>query len=124
MDNEYFKIEKQKQAHRESQARYYETHKEKCYEMSRECIKRMYAEKPWMKTLKRIQTRLTYRSSYKGLEFTITAADLEEIWKRDKASEMEHPSIDRINPYKGYTKENCRYLELSENLARERRKTL
>lgn len=28
---------------------------------------------------------------------------------------MKFPSIDRINPQKGYTKSNCRYLERSEN---------
>ncbi len=45
----------------------------------------------------------------------LTHGDLKFLWFRDKAYNMEHSSIDRINPQKHYTLENCRYIEYREN---------
>lgn len=76
-----------------------------------------FKNNPWAKK---------YRSSYvnarrKNLEHRITTAELKELWFRDKAYELENPSIDRIDSTKGYFKENCRFIELKENQARNNR---
>ena len=48
--------------------------------------------------------------------------EFKKLWFRDKAYEMNRPSIDRIDPKGDYTYNNCRYLELSENISRASRK--
>lgn len=79
---------------------------------------------PWQKTYKRIYNRCKYSDSYharyRNMEMTITPMQLKSLWFRDKADLMEQPSIDRIDSSLGYHLDNCRYLELEENLARQR----
>tara|TARA_R110000851_G_scaffold138284_1_gene274872 strand:+ start:142 stop:618 length:477 start_codon:yes stop_codon:yes gene_type:complete len=72
---------------------------------------------PWA----RKYTSSKNRSKRKNLEHTMVMADFKELWFRDKAWELDRPSIDRIDNKKGYVKENCRFIELSENIARESR---
>ena len=88
--------------------------------------KRWLNSKPWMKTRKNIFNRL-YKANvqklphwkvYIGKKLTITSDELKAIWFRDNAEEMQHPSIDRIDLTGDYTKENCRYIEMSENRLR------
>lgn len=55
------------------------------------------------------------RAKKLGREHLMKVADFKELWFRDNAFEMKSPSIDRIDPSKGYVKSNCRYLERSEN---------
>ncbi len=45
----------------------------------------------------------------------MTVEDFRILWFRDKAYLMKKPSIHRINNDKGYTKSNCKFIELSEN---------
>lgn len=52
----------------------------------------------------------------KGLEHTLTVAQAEILWNRDNAAVMQKPSLDRIDPSKGYTLENCRFREWMENV--------
>ena len=84
--------------------------------------KRYYAKHPWAKTLRNIQHRVDNPKypAYVGIKNRITVEELEYLWHRDKAAEMIVPSIDRISPEGDYTLENCRYLELAENIARAR----
>lgn len=56
----------------------------------------------------------------RGIKCFLTTEDIREMWERDRASEMKRPSIDRINPKGNYVRENCRFLELSENARRAR----
>ena len=60
-------------------------------------------------------------SSYKhyggrGIECLLTLKDIEFLWKRDKASLMKHPTIDRVDNDGHYSFRNCRFIELSENV--------
>lgn len=76
-----------------------------------------YRRNPWAR---HYQSSLI-SSYHKGMEHTMKTADFKELWFRDKAYELKRPSIDRIDRYKGYIKENCRFIELSENCGREKR---
>lgn len=51
----------------------------------------------------------------KGVTCTLTCDDAEYLWKRDRAADMIRPSLDRIDPTKGYSVENCRFLEFNLN---------
>lgn len=57
-------------------------------------------------------------SRYSGKENTLTAPQAKVLWERDGAAKMRKPSLDRIDAAKGYTFENCRFIELSENIMR------
>jgi len=73
--------------------------------------------RPWLKKFYASRER----ASKKGWEHTMTKEDFEEFWYRDEAWKLERPSIDRIDNKKGYTRENCRFIELRENQARDNR---
>lgn len=53
--------------------------------------------------------------TYYGLEVSISLEDFLTLWVKDKGWKLKHPSIDRIDPTKGYINGNCRFIELSEN---------
>jgi hypothetical protein len=75
---------------------------------------------PWSVTYQRITTRCQYdknnRYYKKGIKCLITPAELKYLWFRDRAYLLKQPSIDRINPKADYTLENCRFIELEENI--------
>lgn len=80
---------------------------------------------PWVKTYRRILSRCKSNPFYvkRGIKCLIRPTELKEIWKRDKAHLLKNPSVVRIDPKGHYTKDNCRYIELSDNLRlREYRK--
>ena len=60
----------------------------------------------------------------RGIKFFMTLKDLKYLWFRDKAYLMKRPSIDRKDNNGNYTLKNCRYIELSENIARSSRKLI
>lgn len=51
----------------------------------------------------------------KGIVFDLLKADCAALWIRDNAKSLQRPSLDRIDPAKGYVFDNCRFIELSEN---------
>lgn len=84
---------------------------------------------PWLAAYKNALARCRnpkHKSYYlyggRGIKLLMTPNDFKQLWFRDKAHLMERPSIDRIDKDGSYTIENCRYLELTENINRARRR--
>lgn len=77
---------------------------------------------PWARTLNRIQGRCGHAYKKYGTKCLITKDELQQLWFRDKAYLMKHPSIDRIDTFKDYTFDNCRYIEKSINTGRQFKK--
>lgn len=78
--------------------------------------------KSWSEVLSRIKDRCKDKSKpyhKKGIKTYLTKENLKYLWFRDKAYLMERPSIDRLDSQNNYTLENCRYIELSENVGKD-----
>ncbi len=76
---------------------------------------------PWFQHYKSARARVKYPSHHyykEHLEFAMNPNDFKFLWLRDKAYLMGKPSIDRIDDKKGYILSNCRFVELSFNMAK------
>ena len=85
-------------------------------------INTRFNKTPWMKNYFSIKRRVLYHPNYagRGIKNFLTPKDLKYLWIRDSAKNMEKPSIDRIDGRKNYTLNNCRFIELIENIRRPR----
>ena len=88
-------------------------------------------KEPWKFHLYAIKTRCNNKNvpHYKyyggrGIKCLITAEELKEIWFRDKAYEMQKPEIDRTDNDGHYEYDNCRFIELSENTRKNKKKPI
>lgn len=52
----------------------------------------------------------------KGVKCTLTMEQAKVIWERDGAARMTKPSLDRVDPARGYTPGNCRFQEWLTNV--------
>lgn len=86
-------------------------------EKKNEYARRYLLKNPWARKYKTSWVN----AKRKNLQHTMCASDFKELWFRDKAYLLSSPSIDRIDRFQGYVKENCRYIELRENKARNNR---
>jgi hypothetical protein len=80
-------------------------------------------ETPWLLTWYRTRAKcgkphFKNYICYVDIKCLISKDEIKELWFRDKAYLMKKPSIDRIDPNGDYIKENCRFIELKENLSR------
>lgn len=79
---------------------------------------------PWLKVFYSIKQRCnninnTVYKYYggKGIKNFLTIDDVKFLWFRDKAYEMQTPSIGRKNHDLNYTLENCQFIELKDNIS-------
>jgi len=85
--------------------------------------KNIYKNKPWLRTFENIRKRCTYKKHpyfWRGVELHLTEAEIKFLWERDKADTLKKPSIDRIDGNKNYTLDNCRFINLTQNLKRKK----
>lgn len=112
---------------------YYYKNLEKCkenkkqfYDKNKEIIKKKRNLTPWVQTYRNIKLRCLNKKSkqYKdyggrGIECKITVEELKFLWFRDKAYEMDKPSIDRKENNGNYELGNCQYIELQKNVSKQ-----
>jgi len=74
---------------------------------------------PWLASYYALRARCNNKNcdSYKfygkkGIKAVISTEEIKELWFRDKAYNMDRPSIDRKNNKKNYELNNCRFIEL------------
>ena len=95
----------------------------KIYQSDR--YKRQRLNTPWMFPYKSAKSRCEYekKESYNryggiGIQFLLSMEEVKLLWTRDQASQLQRPSIDRINSKGHYTYNNCRFIELGLNSSR------
>jgi hypothetical protein len=74
---------------------------------------KQYHEKyPWV----RHRFNAIARTKRNGRSMELTIEEIKTLWFRDNASQLTRPSLDRIDNDKGYSFDNCRFIELLENI--------
>jgi len=53
----------------------------------------------------------------KGIRMLLTKEETRKLYIRDRAWELNQPTIDRINPGGDYCLDNCRFIETAENIS-------
>lgn len=53
----------------------------------------------------------------RGIKCLLSFEDAKALWIRDEAHKLRRPSLDRIDTRRGYDLENCRFIELVENIS-------
>lgn len=74
---------------------------------------------PWRQHLYRARRRCKVDYAHKNISCTLTVEQIKKLWGRDKAYNLEKRSLDRIDNSKGYSYDNCQFIELSENVIKD-----
>lgn len=98
---------------RDIQGRYIQTTEEGWMKKGGIYQKKYLSTHPWARNW----TFSKARAKRKGWLHTLTVDDFRNLWERDNASLLKTPSIDRIDPNKGYIEGNCRFIENSLNIS-------
>jgi len=111
--------EKNKEKRNKQRRKYYQFNKIELQNRKKE----YFESHPWMRHLDSARQRCNNptQDSYKnyggrGIKLLMAKEDFKYLWFRDEASSMLQPSIDRKNHDGNYTLENCRFIEMKENI--------
>ncbi len=81
--------------------------------------------RPWVSHLTYARARCNYPKHDKyhlyggrGIKCYLDTREIMILWSRDKAHLMKRPSLDRINHNGNYDYDNCRFIELRDNVLR------
>jgi len=125
--------EKNKERKRKKDKEWTEKNKERKMEKdkkwrkeNKERIKDYYIKRkkkmPWLSHYRAAKGRCIYKKNNKyknygakGIKMLLTVEEVKILWLRDRAFEMNKPSIDRINSKDDYKFSNCRFIELGLN---------
>ncbi len=79
---------------------------------------RRLQRQPWIESYKHAKQRCEnknnkdyHRYGGRGIKFHLIYNDMDYLWNRDKAYEMDYPTIDRIDNNGNYTLDNCQFIE-------------
>lgn len=101
--------------------------REKTYRQNnKDKIKEQYQNRknvhPWISSYRHAKNRCTdlnndrfHRYGGRGIKFLLIKEEVKQLWFRDRAFEMEQPSIDRKNNDGHYEFNNCQFMEMVEN---------
>lgn len=105
--------------------KYHQENSKRINKYNSDYLKYTIKVKPWKITLKAMKQRCNNKNAEnypyyggRGINCLITVDELKELWFRDKASLMKKPSIDRIDNDGHYAFDNCRYIEMSQNITK------
>lgn len=106
---------------------YYLQNKEKLIIKQKEYCKKY----PWKIVFNSIKQRCNNpkNKDYKnyggrGIKCLITVKEIKKLWFRDKAYNLNQPTIDRKNNDKNYTIKNCQFIEMLDNIAKQDKKAV
>jgi len=92
-------------------------------------LKKSIKTHPWINVRNNAKQRCENKNhqSFKyyggrGIKCFITEDEIEKLWFRDKAWLLVIPSLDRKDNNGDYTFDNCRFIEMSENSGKDKRK--
>jgi hypothetical protein len=87
-----------------------------------------YKAHPWVVAFNAAKNRCQnpkihnyHRYGGRGIQLRISKQEVREIWFRDKAWEMNTPTLDRVNNDGNYELSNCRFIPMVENIKKAHR---
>lgn len=114
------KISKQKKIYYKKVQKYIKNKKSK--------DRKEHPEKYILKSIKERCLNKNHRFFYlyggRGIKYFITEEEIRQLMIRDGYWKMKKPSIDHIDNDGNYTFENCRFIEMSENAVKNKRKPI
>ena len=95
-----------------------------CRECKKESYYKWFGNNPWATHLKKAKGRCRDLDNPhyggKGIKMLLTLSNIKYLWFRDMASLMDRPSLDREDPDKNYSMGNCKFMELRDNIRKDK----
>jgi len=106
----------------------YAAKREEIIEKQKKYNRKRSAENPWEKHYYNARQRCANPNDKKfrwyggrGIRFLLSMYEVKNLFERDDAWSLKKPSIDRIYNNGDYVFGNCRFIEMAENVGRNKR---